>query len=301
SVDTHFVADKTTAELIELKVLKNDSVVSGKDDGNSNVVSAKVVDKYKNPVKGTELQFKLSNNAISDAATTLTNDMGDAGFRFHNTRAGITTVSVKLGDREHSVDTNFKADTATARIELKANKTTVVANGKDGVKVTATARDVHSNLLNDFELGLAVTTGTVMSNTRTGADGSATIDWISGTAAAKGVLTVTWDLIKTAKIDVEFSSIWTGNRSNPLIFSAAKKYCEQRGEQLPSIEELKLLFTSNFVLGVYLSRDHYMSEGGWPVHNYLEFRILNGLPGYYLHNVVSDISGTRFISQCVKR
>ncbi|WP_183783187.1 Ig-like domain-containing protein, partial [Pseudomonas sp. JAI115] len=298
---THFIADKDTAQLLNLEVMKDKSTVSDKDGENSNIVKATVVDKNNNPLGGIDLELSVGNGAVLDAATQTTNVLGQAGIRFHNARAGITKVFVKLGSQERSQDTTFEADRKSARItvfditkdgalangfdqnkikikvqdnydnavpgisigfiasneaviqptavtddkgevekelvsflagvsevtasvplharsrnlkfvpdlntatvSLSADNNEAIANGKDIIKVKATAKDAHGNAVSGMEIQLAATSGTVVATVVTGDDGSANIDWISGIKATDGVLTASWGNKKTAEAKVKF-------------------------------------------------------------------------------------------------
>ncbi|WP_183783185.1 Ig-like domain-containing protein, partial [Pseudomonas sp. JAI115] len=111
----------------------------------------------------------------------------------------------------------FIADTGTATILLVADKTEAVANGKDVVKVTATARDAHNNLiLTGVDLSVAVNVGNIKINggaiakVKTGRDGKVEMNWTSTTAKFPveqdpAVITASWkDGAKSTETKVGF-------------------------------------------------------------------------------------------------
>ncbi|EPN4952626.1 Ig-like domain-containing protein [Vibrio diabolicus] len=89
-----FVGDESTAELVELEVLKDDALSNGLD---MNEVRATLLDAYNNPVPNTLIQFEStgSSNLVENPNSLITNANGRVKANFVNTKHEVVDITAK--------------------------------------------------------------------------------------------------------------------------------------------------------------------------------------------------------------
>jgi len=140
-----FIADASSAHVIELAASKTDAVANGAD---TVILRAIVVDKQGNRVgAGVTVNWSTSLGQLP-AATTTDSKSETSAVLIAPVSAGVATVTVKAagGDAGQTVSVTFRADASTARlVALTPSKTSGLANGTDTVTFTATVVDARGN------------------------------------------------------------------------------------------------------------------------------------------------------------
>ncbi|MCT4705409.1 Ig-like domain-containing protein [Enterobacteriaceae bacterium H16N7] len=180
TVDTHFMADKGTARIIngDLTVTVDNAKANGTA---TNTVEAKVTDASGNIVPDVTVSFVVDNGATLVAASAVTNARGVATTTLKSIHAGVAKVTATVNGSNQSVNTTFVADKDTARI-INGNLTVTVDNAKaDGTStntVQAKVTDASGNLVPAIAVTFTADNGAIISH------GSVTTD-------DQGVATVT--------------------------------------------------------------------------------------------------------------
>lgn len=119
----------------------------------ANTVSVNVADEGSNPINDHTVTFAvLSGSATSfnNQNTAKTDVNGLATFDLKSSKQEDNTVEVTLENGvKQTLIVSFVGDSSTAQVDLQKSKNEVVADGNDGVTMTATVRDAKGNLLND--------------------------------------------------------------------------------------------------------------------------------------------------------
>ncbi|SUB31928.1 Invasin [Yersinia pseudotuberculosis] len=143
--DAVFIADRTTAHVSALTVVKNDSLANNSD---RNIVQAHIQDAHGNVITGMNVNFSATENVTLAANMVTTNAQGYAENTLrHNapvTSAVTATVATDLVGLTE--DVRFVAG-AGARIELFRLNDGAVADGIQTNRVEARVYDVSDNLV----------------------------------------------------------------------------------------------------------------------------------------------------------
>ncbi|CNI67142.1 Ig-like domain-containing protein [Yersinia pekkanenii] len=125
AVNTTFIADDTTAEIIDgnLTVLENNAIANGSD---LNKVQVIVTDAHGNLVAGKLVQFTADNGAMIASTPVETDNDGIATIVLHSNIAGISSVTATINNSSKSIDTVFINDDATT--EIIDGNLTIVSN-----------------------------------------------------------------------------------------------------------------------------------------------------------------------------
>ncbi|AJK09069.1 lysM domain protein [Yersinia pestis] len=171
--DAVFIADRSTAHVSELIVVKNDSLANNSD---RNIVQAHIKDAHGNVVTGMNVNFSATENVTLTANTVTTNSQGYAENTLrHNapvTSAVTATVATDLVGLTE--DVRFVAG-AGARIELFRLNDGAVADGIQTNRVEARVYDVSDNLVPNSNVVFSADNGgqLVQNDVQTDALGSA--------------------------------------------------------------------------------------------------------------------------------
>ncbi|WP_050321357.1 beta strand repeat-containing protein, partial [Yersinia pseudotuberculosis] len=171
--DAVFIADRSTAHVSELIVVKNDSLANNSD---RNIVQAHIKDAHGNVVTGMNVNFSATENVTLIANTVTTNSQGYAENTLrHNapvTSAVTATVATDLVGLTE--DVRFVAG-AGARIELFRLNDGAVADGIQTNRVEARVYDVSDNLVPNSNVVFSADNGgqLVQNDVQTDALGSA--------------------------------------------------------------------------------------------------------------------------------
>lgn len=140
-----FIADASSAHVIELAAGKTDAVANGAD---TVTLRAVVVDRQGNRVgAGVTVNWSTSLGQLQTATTTDSKSETTAVL-IAPTSTGVATVTAKAagGDAGQVVSVTFMADASTARVAtVAASKTSGLADGMDTVTFTATVADAKGN------------------------------------------------------------------------------------------------------------------------------------------------------------
>ncbi|CRY69037.1 invasin [Yersinia pekkanenii] len=169
-----FIADAATADFA-LTVVQNNQLANG---SSTNLVLAKIVDGNGNPLANQQIDFTLSSNsAVTTGSRNISDAQGTAYVAFHNTAAGVTTVTATLGltGQTKALDTHFVAGKAES-IELTMTQDGALANGIDTNEIQVLVVDGQGNPINGAEVSLTSLSGMSItpSKVTTNANGTAT-------------------------------------------------------------------------------------------------------------------------------
>ncbi|BFI60401.1 hypothetical protein KD5_01510 [Yersinia pseudotuberculosis] len=171
--DAVFIADRTTAHVSALTVVKNDSLANNSD---RNIVQAHIQDAHGNVITGMNVNFSATENVTLAANMVTTNAQGYAENTLrHNapaTSAVTATVATDLVGLTE--DVRFVAG-AGARIELFRLNDGAVADGIQTNRVEARVYDVSDNLVPNSNVVFSADNGgqLVQNDVQTDALGSA--------------------------------------------------------------------------------------------------------------------------------
>ncbi|BFI51883.1 hypothetical protein KD3_01510 [Yersinia pseudotuberculosis] len=171
--DAVFIADRTTAHVSALIVVKNDSLANNSD---RNIVQAHIQDAHGNVITGMNVNFSATENVTLAANMVTTNAQGYAENTLrHNapaTSAVTATVATDLVGLTE--DVRFVAG-AGARIELFRLNDGAVADGIQTNRVEARVYDVSDNLVPNSNVVFSADNGgqLVQNDVQTDALGSA--------------------------------------------------------------------------------------------------------------------------------
>jgi hypothetical protein len=176
SVDTNFVADGNTAEILDgaLTLVHNNALANGTD---TNEVQATVTDAHNNPVAGITVTFFASRGAVIEASS-VTDAKGQASATLTNTLAGNSIVMATANGSDRSVTATFKADDSTANItsgNLRITKDNAQADGIEVNRVRVIVTDQLGNAISGAEVAFSASNGALMDATGT-TDGSGRIE-----------------------------------------------------------------------------------------------------------------------------
>ncbi|MFC5473462.1 inverse autotransporter beta domain-containing protein [Paraherbaspirillum soli] len=180
SVDTHFVADTSTAAIQsgDLSVDKTTLTANGQDKA---IYKAIVKDAHGNPVPGTTVNW-ASNHGNLDAASGVSDEQGIVTVGLQGTRAGPAQVTAQVagGAAVQAPLVTLTADSSTAALDtanggLVVDKDSVFAGSPDKASFTATVRDAHGNPVPGQQVTWATNLGTLSSaSSTTDGNGQAT-------------------------------------------------------------------------------------------------------------------------------
>jgi adhesin/invasin len=189
TVDTTFVADASTAQIIESHLTfhsPNEEVVANNID--KYMVTATVTDANGNRLRGRLVSFTADNNAQIMPSSVTTDVYGQAHVELKSTKAGRSTVTAFVGKNNVRKSAVFVADRKTAKITARVSTDGSLANNKAKNTVTAMVTDAKNNPISDVAVTFSGGAEIVISKPgHTGADGMVTVDVTSRRAVAHTV------------------------------------------------------------------------------------------------------------------
>lgn len=222
SINTTFVADRTTAAITDLVVTADNAKANGIA---TNAVKATVKDAHGNLLSGATVAFRATNGGRLTLETVATNAEGLATTTLSNTLAGETSVTATVNTTSRTVTTKFTPDSSTAT--LTAGNLTVTANNAkaDGTaknSVQAKITDAMGNIVPGVTVRFNVSNGAIVAYQEviSNAQGLASTS-LTSTVAGVARVTVTVNGI-TQNVDTTFVadiSTATITASNLTIFS----------------------------------------------------------------------------------
>lgn len=159
SVNVTLTADKTTALVDALDLVKDNAIADGKSQNKFRVT---VVDAQNNPLPGQSVSLQADNGATV-AKSAITEANGTVIVPVTSSRAGETTISASINDRGgKTLKLSFSPDHNTARIEnkdLSVLPEVSLADGKAQKTVTARVIDAQGNVIPDMTVTFSADNG----------------------------------------------------------------------------------------------------------------------------------------------
>ncbi|HHX3467326.1 TPA: Ig-like domain-containing protein [Enterobacter asburiae] len=193
TVDSHFVADSTTAAISsagDITVDKTTVIANGSDAA---TFSAIVKDANGNPVPNVAVTWGSDKGVLSGTSST-TGANGVATITLKHTVAESAQVTVQVGTSGavNAPAVNFSADTGSATLDsgsLSVDKTTLVANNVEFATYTATVKDANGNPVPNLPVEWKTDLGTLSGSIiQTDSNGSASVT-LKGTKAGTAQVT----------------------------------------------------------------------------------------------------------------
>ncbi|EFC3038024.1 inverse autotransporter adhesin EaeX/Air [Escherichia coli] len=180
-----FIADVRTAQIVDLVVIKDDSVADG---AMANMLRARVTDAFGNTLAGQTVSVTAGNGATVTPTVTTQPD-GTVEISVTSQTAGISTVTATINNSSLSRDVTFVADVRTAKIaDLVVIKDGSVADGAMANMLQVKVTDANGNVLAGQTVSMMAGNGaTVAPTVITEPDGTVEIPVTSQTAGASAV------------------------------------------------------------------------------------------------------------------
>lgn len=174
-----FVADVSTQTVSEITLSKQKAVANGSD---SITYEATVTDAQGNTVAGATVNWSADNSdAKLSAAQTTSDSRGVSQITVTSLKAGAVIVSAGTSSTamKQAESATFTADSSSATVtSLTSDRQSALANGTDGIVLSATVIDANGNPLQNAEVSWQsdpATGNLSASTTTTNASGVATV------------------------------------------------------------------------------------------------------------------------------
>ncbi|EGO7524892.1 hypothetical protein GEO13_26570, partial [Escherichia coli] len=170
SQNVTFIADVSTAKIVDLVVIKDGSVADG---STANTLRVKVTDAFGNALAGQTVSVSADNGAAV-AATVITGPDGAAIITVTSQTAGASTVTASISNSTLSQNVTFIADVSTAKIaDLVVIKDGSVADGAMANTLRVKVTDAFGNALAGQTVSVSADNGAAVAATViTGPDGT---------------------------------------------------------------------------------------------------------------------------------
>ena len=180
SRDVTFIADVRTAQIVDLVVIKDDSVADG---AMANMLRARVTDAFGNTLAGQTVSVTAGNGATVTPTVTTQPD-GTVEISVTSQTAGISTVTATINNSTLSQNVTFIADVRTAQIaSLEVTQDNAVADGAMADMLRARVTDAFGNALAGQTVSVMADNGAAVASTMTTKpDGTVEISVTSQTA-----------------------------------------------------------------------------------------------------------------------
>uniref|UniRef100_UPI00235E2D62 Ig-like domain-containing protein n=1 Tax=Escherichia coli TaxID=562 RepID=UPI00235E2D62 len=180
SRDVTFIADVRTAQIVDLVVIKDDSVADG---AMANMLRARVTDAFGNTLAGQTVSVTAGNGATVTPTVTTQPD-GTVDISVTSQTAGISTVTATINNSTLSQNVTFIADVRTAQIaSLEVTQDNAVADGAMADMLRARVTDAFGNTLAGQTVSVMADNGAAVASTMTTKpDGTVEISVTSQTA-----------------------------------------------------------------------------------------------------------------------
>jgi adhesin/invasin len=199
-----FVADTSTQRVDTVESNKKEAVANGSD---SLVYTAKIVDLQGNPIPDVVVNWSADNADVKlAAASTRTDAQGNASLKVTSLKAGTVIITAQTPDSApvRAESAKFIGDAGTAKLSaVQSDKDRAVANGTDGMAVSATIVDANGNPVEGAQIGWEVTPSTA-----TLADNATTSD---ASGVARAMLRSTSAGVYTVRATLDGSSMSLAN------------------------------------------------------------------------------------------
>lgn len=178
-----FVADASTQTVSEITLSKQKAVANGSD---SITYEATVTDAQGNTVEGATVNWSADNSDVKlSAAQTTSDSRGVSQITVTSLKAGTVVVSAGTSSTamKQAGSAAFTADSSSATVTtLTSDRQSALANGTDGIVLSATVIDANGNPLQNADVSWRSDPATGQlsaSTTATNASGVATVTLMS--------------------------------------------------------------------------------------------------------------------------
>ncbi|HAW1556495.1 TPA: hypothetical protein JLM83_002707 [Escherichia coli] len=185
SQNVTFVADVSTAKIVDLVVIQDNSVADG---AMANTLQVKVTDAFGNALGGQTVSVTAGNGATVTPTVTTQPD-GTVEISVTSQTAGTTAVTASINSSSQSRNVTFIADVRTAKIaDLVVIKDGSVADGAMANMLQVKVTDANGNVLAGQTVSMMAGNGaTVAPTVITEPDGTVEISVTSQTAGTSAV------------------------------------------------------------------------------------------------------------------
>ncbi|QBY42687.1 Invasin [Arsenophonus nasoniae] len=195
AVTVTLTPDSDNPSVEKSKLVADPTTIVADGEKTSNLTLT-LMDANNNPITGQKVEF-TTNLANSEFDKVKENDKGIYTAKLKGKTAGVTTIKVKVNDKEFAIETKvtLTADSKTAvlkQVTLDGDNTSKVANGSDNFTFTALVKDANDNPVPNITLKWLQNKGnnvTLSNNgeSETNAEGKASITLTSTTVTVAGV------------------------------------------------------------------------------------------------------------------
>lgn len=186
-----FVADASSAAVSQITPDKKQALANGTD---SITYVATVTDAKGNAVAGVTVNWSSDNaDAKLSAAQTTSDSSGKSHITVTSQKAGAVVVSAGTSSStlKQADSVSFMADSSSATVTtIESNRQSALANGTDGIVLSATVKDANGNPLQNADVSWTSSpaTGKLSADTtKTSADGIAKVTLTSADVATYSV------------------------------------------------------------------------------------------------------------------
>lgn len=183
TASVQFTADATTAQIQDLKIIKDKSTANG---SMANSAEVYVRDVNGNAVSGAQVNWSADKPTAAFSASAVTDVSGKTTVQFTDSVAEAVTIKAQLANGSSmTASSSFIADTATAQLQdLLVTKNGSAANGSDANTAQVYVKDAAGNPIQNQDVTWSVDkTGiTLVSGGKTDATGKTTVSYTSTVA-----------------------------------------------------------------------------------------------------------------------
>ncbi len=174
-----FIADTSTQQIETVTPDKSSALANGSDKV---TYTAVVQDAQGNPLDGITVNWSTNNaNATLSATSTTSNASGESQITVTSLKPGQVVISAQTSESvaKQASAVTFTADSSSATISsLSATNNPALANGTDGIVVSATVLDANKNPVSNIDVNWSATPGGGMlsaTSSKTNDSGVATV------------------------------------------------------------------------------------------------------------------------------
>ncbi len=186
-----FVADSSTERVTSVKLSKSQALANGSD---AIIYEATVSDAAGNAIQNATVTWSSDNTDVILSDTQTSSDInGKSQIQVTSHKAGnvVVTAQTSASTGYQSDKATFTADAGSASIsDLVSDRESALANGSDGITLSATVKDTNGNPVANADVNWSVSpaTGSLSANSsKTDSTGVAKITLTSAEVATYGV------------------------------------------------------------------------------------------------------------------
>lgn len=200
NIDTHFVADKSTASGT-LVTIDDNRIANGIA---TNSVKLTIKDARNNPVPGMDITFSAADGVALGTAAGQTDTNGELTTTLTSEKAFTSKVTARASNGENaSTNITFVADDATAKLldnSLNVISDNATANGNARNIVETIVADAYGNPVKDVSVDFTAANGAVITSPAVTDSSGTARTWLSNTTAGISHVTAT---VKNSNLGVD--------------------------------------------------------------------------------------------------